>query len=242
MVRWDDSQTDSRKKHRALGGRGTAARGGRLSPADGIPQPAPAAYINEANVDDTPPGLDAAKRQFQSPDAAVAFGPMAWSLTPEGRKPRRQELPPEANLCQYCSAKCCRYLAIQIDEPTTPRQFDYLVWFLLHERVCVFRERGRWFVLFLTPCTKLLADGRCGIYPTRPRICRAYSTKRCEYEDDWVYDRIFETPEQVREFAEVMLAPPRRVIRTRPPRESRQSATLTCVTPGEKTAAVSPVD
>lgn len=149
--------------------------------------------------------------------------PSTWPLTINGRKPRRDELPPDANLCQYCSAKCCQYLAIQIDEPTTARQFDYLIWFLLHQNVLVFREKGRWFVLFQTPCSKLLSDGRCGIYEHRPRICRAYSTKRCEYEDDWVYERVFETPEQVREFAEVVLSPPGRVRRTpRPGMQTRR--------------------
>jgi Fe-S-cluster containining protein len=129
-----------------------------------------------------------------------------WQQAFAGRKPRRDELPPGVNLCQYCSAKCCRYLALEIDRPTTARQFDFLVWFLLHRDVAVFVERGRWFVLFRTPCTKLLPDGRCGIYAVRPQICRRYSTKRCEYEDDWVYDKLFELPEQVQEYAEVMLS------------------------------------
>jgi len=147
-------------------------------------------------------------------DMKSADGGTAWGLSLAGRKPRREELPPDVNLCQYCSAKCCRYLAIQIDEPTTGRQFDYLVWFLLHEGVAVFMERKRWFVLFRTTCKELLHDGRCGIYEERPKICRRYSTKRCEYEDDWVYEKLFELPQQVLEYAEVMLAPPGVVKRT----------------------------
>ena len=152
--------------------------------------------------------------QAPHPEVKWADGGIRWGQSLAGRKPRREELPPDVNLCQYCSAKCCRYLAIQIDEPTTARQFDYLVWFLLHERVAVFMERKRWFVLFRTTCKELLHDGRCGIYEERPKICRRYSTKRCEYEDDWVYEKLFELPEQVLEYAEVMLAQPGVVKRT----------------------------
>ncbi|MCS7237142.1 MAG: YkgJ family cysteine cluster protein [Thermoguttaceae bacterium] len=201
------------RKRKALGLQARDVLWGSLLTSDGK-----AKHISDhvITIDRRVPGI-----KFQK-DVVGAVG-RAWPLTINGRKPRRHEVPPGANLCQYCSAKCCQYLAIQIDEPTTARQFDYLVWFLLHRDVLVFREKGRWFVLFQTPCTKLLADGRCGIYQKRPRICRTYSTKRCEYEDDWVYERVFETPEQVYEFAEVVLAPPGRVRRTlNPAAKNRQ--------------------
>ena len=45
----------------------------------------------------------------------------------------------------------------------------------------------------------------CGIYETRPQVCRDYSTKDCEYEDDWTYDFYLERPEQVAEYCEAML-------------------------------------
>ena len=44
---------------------------------------------------------------------------------------------------------------------------------------------------------------------TRPQICRDYSTDNCEYEDDWVYEQYFETPEQVEEYMEAVLPPKR---------------------------------
>ncbi|HUE15056.1 MAG TPA: hypothetical protein VMR25_12875, partial [Planctomycetaceae bacterium] len=47
-------------------------------------------------------------------------------------------------------------------------------------------------------------------YDTRPDICRSYSTVDCEYEDDAVYDKFFETPEQIWEYAEAVLPPRRR--------------------------------
>ena len=58
-----------------------------------------------------------------------------------------------------------------------------------------------------TDCKHLQSDNRCGIYDTRPQICRDYSTDDCEYEDDWVYEQYLETAEQVDEYAEAVLPP-----------------------------------
>jgi hypothetical protein len=71
----------------------------------------------------------------------------------------------------------------------------------------VFTEEGCWYVCVHTVCKHLQDDHRCGIYETRPPICREYTTKDCEYEDDWVYDQYFETPEQVAEYMEAVLGP-----------------------------------
>ena len=54
-------------------------------------------------------------------------------------------------------------------------------------------------------CKHLGEDHRCGIYYTRPQICREYTTEQCEYEDDWTYEQYFETAEQVAEYMEVIL-------------------------------------
>ena len=69
----------------------------------------------------------------------------------------------------------------------------------------MFVEDGDWYLLVHTTCKHLQPDNRCGIYYTRPQICRDYSTDNCEYEDDWVYERYFETPEQVEEYIEAVL-------------------------------------
>ena len=130
-------------------------------------------------------------------------------------KPIREELKPGEVLCDHCSAKCCRYFALPIEEPKTRRDFDFIRWYLLHESASVFTEDDTWYLLVHTRCKHLQENNLCGIYDTRPQICREYSTKNCEYEDDWVYDRYFETPEQVAEYAEAVL--PRRSIRSSKP-------------------------
>jgi len=123
------------------------------------------------------------------------------------RKPRRDTLPQDANLCEFCTAKCCHYFALPIDTPEEWKDFEYIRWYLLHERATVFIDDGSWYLMVHTTCKHLQADNRCGIYLTRPLICREYSTKNCEYEDDWTYDQYFETPEQIFEYAEAVLGP-----------------------------------
>jgi len=123
------------------------------------------------------------------------------------KKPHREDLKPGDVLCQYCPAKCCRYFALPIDTPTDHKDFEYIRWYLLHEGATAFLEDGSWYLLVYARCRHLDDDHRCMDYEHRPRICRAYTTKNCEYEDDWVYDHYFETAEQVDEYAEAVLGP-----------------------------------
>jgi uncharacterized protein len=122
---------------------------------------------------------------------------------------RREDLKPGECLCSYCTAKCCRYFALPIDTPTTWKDFDYLRWFMMHGRVALFVEKETWYLMVYADCRHLLPDNRCGVYETRPAICRAYTTAECEFDEDAVYDKFFETPEQIWEYAEAVL-PPRR--------------------------------
>ncbi len=140
-------------------------------------------------------------------------------------KPSRRDVPAGEFPCDYCSAKCCRYFALPFDRPTTWKEFDQMRWFLLHERAAVFVENGDWYVLVYNVCRHLQADNRCGIYETRPQICRDYSTRNCEYEDSWVYDHYWELPEQVEEYAEAVLGP-RRGRPFRAPRPAGPSRSL----------------
>lgn len=134
-------------------------------------------------------------------------------------KPTREQLKTGECLCDHCVAKCCRYFALPIDTPEEEKDYQYIRWYLLHDRASVFVDDGTWYLLVHTTCKHLQPDHRCGIYETRPQICREYSTDNCEYEDDWTYDQYFETPEQVEEYMEAVLHVGRgRVVRTpRPP-------------------------
>ena len=119
-------------------------------------------------------------------------------------KPRRKDLPADANLCEHCTAKCCRYFALSIENPNNKKDYDYIRWYLLHGQATVFVEDGNWYLLVHTVCKHLQDDHRCGIYQTRPEICSEYSTDECEYDDEWTYEQYFETPEQVHEYSEAL--------------------------------------
>ena len=119
-------------------------------------------------------------------------------------KPRREDVPKDKVLCEYCTAKCCRYFALPFDAPEELTDYEFIRWFLLHERATVFKEGEDWYMLVHTTCRHLRDDHMCGIYETRPQICRDYTTKECEYEDDWTYDFYLERPEQVVEYEEAM--------------------------------------
>jgi Fe-S-cluster containining protein len=120
----------------------------------------------------------------------------------------REDLAAGECLCDHCTARCCRYFALPIEEPTTWSDFQYIRWYLLHGQASVFTEDGVWYLIVHTVCKHLQADHRCGIYDTRPTICREYSTDDCEYDEDWVYEQYFETAEQIYEYAEAVLGPP----------------------------------
>lgn len=145
--------------------------------------------------------------------------------TAEMTRPQRDEIPQGAVLCEYCTAKCCHYFALPIDVPDTWKDFEYIRWYLLHGRATVFIDEGDWYLMVHTVCKHLQNDHRCGIYETRPDICREYSIDNCEYEDDWTYEHYFETAEQIYEYAEAIL-PPRRGQSLR----SRQPSLLPVIT------------
>ena len=125
---------------------------------------------------------------------------MSTALAPP--KPRRKDVPKDKVLCEYCTAKCCRYFALPLDTPKKRKDFDTLRWFLLHRLTSIFVEKGTWYLQVHSECRELMPDNRCGVYETRPQICRDHSTVDCEYEDDWIYDMFFEAPEQLSEYVE----------------------------------------
>ena len=56
-------------------------------------------------------------------------------------KIRREQLPAGEVLCQYCTAKCCRYFALPIETPESLEDWEFVRWYLLHEGATVFQRR-----------------------------------------------------------------------------------------------------
>ena len=111
------------------------------------------------------------------------------------------------NLCEHCTGMCCRYLALPIETPEDREEFDDVRWYLLHEGVSVFVEDGEWYLYVAADCRHLQPDYRCGIYQTRPRICRQYTSENCDYHSgEYGWDQHFTCPEHLDEYVREFLA------------------------------------
>lgn len=136
-------------------------------------------------------------------------------------------------LCEHCSGHCCKYIALPLDKPKTKRDFEDMRWYLLHRNVTIFVEDGEWYIQFTTSCRHQLPDNRCGIYETRPTICRVYSTEECEYHaGEYEYEHLFTEPEQIEEYGRTWIrrrkerAARRKKTSVRKPKSSRRSPAL----------------
>ena len=109
-------------------------------------------------------------------------------------------------LCDICTALCCRYFALPIETPKTAIDFDDIRWYISHEGISIFVEEGTWYINIANKCRHLTEDNRCGIYETRPKICRSYTTDACDYHGgDYGYEHVFTSVEQIEAYAKTYL-------------------------------------
>jgi Fe-S-cluster containining protein len=101
-------------------------------------------------------------------------------------------------LCDKCTALCCRYFALPIETPTTKEDYDDIRWYLCHKGITVFVEDGDWYINIKNTCKYLADDYTCRIYKKRPRICRQYSHKDCDFtEGEYDYKLHFTNDKQI---------------------------------------------
>ena len=109
--------------------------------------------------------------------------------------------PKEGAPCHLCTARCCKYFALPIETPTTLEDYDQVRWYLMHEGVAVWMDSGDWYIEIRTVCNHLQPDNTCGIYETRPEICREYGSAEagpCEFfTEDLKYDLYFDKDEDL---------------------------------------------
>jgi len=98
------------------------------------------------------------------------------SSLPMYREPKRSRSKASCTACGLC----CSYVAIEIDSPASVKQATQLLWYVYHEGVSLYDNDDEWMVQFDTTCIHLQPDYRCGIYETRPHICREFSEQDCE--------------------------------------------------------------
>jgi uncharacterized protein len=121
------------------------------------------------------------KRQ-RLPSPSPSPSPSTTTIEKRARLPlyseAKVEKPKEAT-CTSCGL-CCSYVAIEVDTPKTVKQATMMLWYLYHEGVSLYVNEDDWMVQFDTTCIHLQPDYRCGVYETRPHICREFSEKDCE--------------------------------------------------------------
>jgi Fe-S-cluster containining protein len=111
-----------------------------------------------------------------------------------------------SSLCDSCAALCCRYISLPIDNPTTRKDYDDIRWYLIHQNIVVYIEKEQWYVGVLNRCKHLQDDNRCGIYETRPAICRKYTTDNCDYHGgEYDFEQLFTSAEHLMAYAETAL-------------------------------------
>lgn len=104
-------------------------------------------------------------------------------------------------LCEQCAGLCCRYIALPLDTPETLKDFEDVRWYLAHEGISVFVEKGDWYINIATRCKFLNKDNLCEIYEHRPKICRGYKEDNCDFHSgDYGYEMHFTSIEELEEY------------------------------------------
>jgi len=86
--------------------------------------------------------------------------------------------------CQLCTHSiCCTYTSEALGTLRSKDDFEHVLWQVSHQNIEVYRDDEGWFLLFRGTCEHLQNNGNCGIYETRPKICRTYKNDYCEYDE-----------------------------------------------------------
>lgn len=111
---------------------------------------------------------------------------MSTRLAPEAARAADRrgalELPAAENaeLCRGCT-RCCETVSVEVDSPSTPREYDQWIWVLHHRDLALYIERpDKWFLHIETRCEQLNEAGRCRIHGRHPILCREYDPRVCE--------------------------------------------------------------
>jgi Fe-S-cluster containining protein len=98
---------------------------------------------------------------------------------------------------EECRAICCNYIVRKISPPRTKMDWDELYWFLCHERIAVYIEQRKWYLMVDAPCKHLTPDSLCRIYEERPDVCRLHSEESCENTGEVEFDEFMDRPEDL---------------------------------------------
>jgi len=107
--------------------------------------------------------------------------------------------------CGECLGLCCRYVALPIETPEDKGDYDDIRWYLCHENITVFVEDDDWYINIKNKCRHLNDDDyHCEVYDKRPKICRGYRHKDCDFvEGEYDYELHFTDDKQMEEYIKI---------------------------------------
>jgi Fe-S-cluster containining protein len=192
----------------------------------------PASKNRRTGKSEPPRDRRRSKREPAHKHARVAEDKHHLPVYREGKQRSAQSAPS----CTACGL-CCSYVAVEVDAPATVKQATQLLWYVYHEGVSLYVNEDEWMVQFDTTCIHLQPDYRCGVYDTRPHICREFSEQDCEintgddgktfYTATEFLAYLAETRPRVHKIVQKSFAPPQEPARTRlAPFEHRFQAVL----------------
>lgn len=89
--------------------------------------------------------------------------------------------------CEICRGACCETIVLDVSQ----RNPDFYLWLKYHGEAL---ERG----IRLECACKMLKDGKCSVYETRPKICMVYQVG-CSACLATIHERRYEQRNQIRE-------------------------------------------
>lgn len=105
--------------------------------------------------------------------------------------------------CTKCKKSiCCNSINQKIPTPKSKEDFDHLIWQVSHENINIFKDSDGWFLHIQSRCMHLGANGACGIYETRPWVCREYDNDFCEYDEsiEEASELFFSSPKKLEKY------------------------------------------
>jgi uncharacterized protein len=123
-----------------------------------------------------------------NPRFSVSASEAAMTIAIPVKPAQKVEITP-GNKCSFCKGStCCTYLTQQIDTPRKMEDFDLMLWQISHASTQFYKDSDGWFILVNSRCMHLQPGGCCGIYDTRPQVCRDHDNDDCEFEGPCGHD------------------------------------------------------
>ena len=122
------------------------------------------------------------------------------------QKPRRYDLVVGLGFCASCTGKCHHHFSLPFDSPHVQKDYEVIRWCMVHCKTTIFYQGDGRCLMIHERCYYLLPNNLFVFQETRQQIWRDYTTKECEYEDDWIYKCYLEISEQMQVFIGAVLA------------------------------------